>query len=80
MLGPARGKPQSIGETGKGPVTGLRVFANGGSVKRGENPGPAPVGKPCRGGGKVLSELRPEDGGTFRGGGGAVEWLAQRQR
>ena len=28
---------------------------------------------------EVLSELRPEDGGMFGGGGGAAEWLARRR-
>lgn len=44
--GPARVNAQSVGETGKGSVTDLCVFVNGGSVERGGNPDEARVGKP----------------------------------
>lgn len=37
LLGPARGKPQSVGETGKSPVMDLHVLANGSRLERGEN-------------------------------------------
>lgn len=78
VFGPARRRPQSVGETGKGPITDLHVFANGGSVERG---GPPAVKKPSwRGGGGELFELRPEDGGMFGDGAGAVGWLAQGQQ
>ena len=55
----------------------LHVFANGSRLGRGENqPG---TGRETFLGKEVLSELRPEDGGMFGGGGGAAEWLARRQ-
>lgn len=77
LLGPARGKPQSVGETGKSPVMDLHAFANGSRLERGENqPG---TGRETFLGKEVLSELRPEDGGMFGGGGAAAEWLARRQ-
>lgn len=63
LLGPARGKPQSVGETGKSPVMDLHVFANGSRLERGENrPG---AGRETFLGMEVLSELRPEDGGML---------------
>lgn len=48
MFGSARGNVQSVGETGKGSITDLRVFVNGGSVERGGSPDEARVGKPWR--------------------------------
>lgn len=43
---PARGNVQSVGETGKGSITDLRAFVNGGNVERGGTPDEARVGKP----------------------------------